>query len=323
MKPILSKIGAFDATKDHTFQFAAYADIDIIALIVFDTPTGSILQGDTLSKGVYKFGTFPAGGTGLARYFTIPAGTFENRKDPYYMIIRCRLKGTNLFSEYSDKLLFYCHEEPTIKLNDLSSSGVTTIPYPSYSFEFSYKYKVSEGESVNRYEFWLYDANRELLKKSVSYYYRDSLKGFQIDGLDNHTLYYLRATAESVGGYQLDTGLQAFRTDYPEYVDDVEFTVQNDYRMANISMHAQYFLTRSSGANALRIKRRKKGAAIWTSLYQEEIDLNHVIMKMGWSNLHINKTTGQPMGNYKAVTSDYIDKNRVLSFQFKSENKAF
>ena len=69
------------------------------------------------------------------------------------MIIRCRLKGTNLFSEYSDKLLFYCHEEPTIKLNDLSSSGVTTIPYPSYSFEFSYKYKVSEGESVNRYEF--------------------------------------------------------------------------------------------------------------------------------------------------------------------------
>lgn len=262
MKPILSKIGAFDATKDHTFQFAAYADIDIIALIVFDTPTGSILQGDTLSKGIYKFGTFPAGGTGLARYFTIPAGTFENRKDPYYMIIRCRLKGTNLFSEYSDKLLFYCHEEPTIKLNDLSSSGVTTIPYPSYSFEFSYKYKVSEGESVNRYEFWLYDANRELLKKSVSYYYRDSLKGFQIDGLDNHTLYYLRATAESVGGYQLDTGLQAFRTDYPEYVDDVEFTVQNNYRMANISMHAQYFLTRSSGANALRIKRRKKGAAI-------------------------------------------------------------
>lgn len=323
MKPILSKIGAFDATKDHTFQFAAYADIDIIALIVFDTPTGSILQGDTLSKGVYKFGTFPAGGTGLARYFTIPAGTFENRKDPYYMIIRCRLKGTNLFSEYSDKLLFYCHEEPTIKLNDLSSSGVTTIPYPSYSFEFSYKYKVSEGESVNRYEFWLYDANRELLKKSVSYYYRDSLKGFQIDGLDNHTLYYLRATAESVGGYQLDTGLQAFRTDYPEYVDDVEFTVQNNYRMANISMHAQYFLTRSSGANAMRIKRRKKGAGIWTSLYQEEIDMNHVIMKMGWSNLHINKTTGQPMGNYKAVTSDYIDKDRVLSFQFKSEDKAF
>ena len=91
MKPILSKIGAFDATKDHTFQFAAYADIDIIALIVFDTPTGSILQGDTLSKGVYKFGTFPAGGTGLARYFTIPAGTFENRKDPYYMIIRSRI----------------------------------------------------------------------------------------------------------------------------------------------------------------------------------------------------------------------------------------
>lgn len=196
-------------------------------------------------------------------------------------------------------------------------------PYPSYSFEFSYKYKVSEGESVNRYEFWLYDANRELLKKSVSYYYRDSLKGFQIDGLDNHTLYYLRATAESVGGYQLDTGLQAFRTDYPEYVDDVKFTVQNNYRMANISMHAQYFLTRSSGTNALRIKRRKKGAAIWTSLYQEEIDLNHVIMKMGWSNLHINKTTGQPIGNYKAVTSDYIDKNRVLSFQFKSEDKAF
>lgn len=323
MKPILSKIGVFDATKDHTFQFAAYADIDIVAVIVFDTPTGSILQGDTVSKGVYKFGTFPAGGSGLARYFTIPAGTFENRKDPYYMIIRCRLTGTNLFSEYTDKVLFYCHEQPTIKLGDLTNIAATTIPYPSYSFDFSYKYNASQGEVVNRYEFYLYDNNHELLKKSECFYYRDSLKSFQVDGLDNHTTYYVRAKAESIGGYQLDTGFLPFKTDYPESIDDTTFFAQNQYRTASIFMHVQYYLTRSSGANALRIKRRKKGASTWTTIYQNLIDMNHVIMKMGWANIHINRTTGQPTSSYSSVTSDYIDKSRVLSFKFTSKDKKF
>ena len=323
MKPILNKIGAFDATKDHIFYFAAYADIDLVAMIVFDTPTGSILEGDTTSKGVYKFGTFPCGGSGLSRWFTIPAGTFDNRKDPYYMIIRCRLTGTNLFSEFTDKVLFYCHEEPTISIPDLNSITATTITLPSYTFEIKYRYKATEGECINNYKYYLYDENREVLKESDNFYYRDSLRGFTVDGLDNHTTYYLRATGESVGGYQLDTGMLPFKTNYVESIDDAVFSAQNHYKEANITMHAQYFLTRSTGTNALRIKRRKEGTRNWTTIYQHKIDMNHVIMKMGWSNIHINKTTGQPTGSYTSVTSDYIDKNRVLSFQFNSKDKEF
>lgn len=124
------------------------------------------------------------------------------------------------------------------------------------------------------------------------------------------------AVSEQMGNYKTDA--DSFAQYKDEYVAGTNAMTAATKALADAQDDTSVDTT-----NALRIKRRKKGAAIWTSLYQEEIDLNHVIMKMGWSNLHINKTTGQPMGNYKAVTSDYIDKNRVLSFQFKSEDKAF
>lgn len=126
MKPILSKINVFSANEDTSFQFGAYADIDLVAYIIFKSKDST----------VYKFGTVAPTGTGLARQFVIKGGVLVNQHDPYYIMIRCRLTGTNTFSEYSDKILFYCHEKPSIKFRAFSDISTSKIIFtPSYSFD--------------------------------------------------------------------------------------------------------------------------------------------------------------------------------------------
>ena len=161
MKPILSKIGVFDGSKQATFQFAAYADIDLVAFIIFDKATGYNPTAPNMTdQGIYKFGTVVPTGSGLARNFTLSANLMKNRHDPYYIVIRCRLAGTNMFSEYSDRILFYCHSEPYLASTELTLGKVKTINFPSYSFDFSYNYPIAEGEVINRYEYYLYDENK-------------------------------------------------------------------------------------------------------------------------------------------------------------------
>lgn len=323
MKPILSKIGVFDGAKQATFHFAAYADIDLVAFIIFDRATGYNPTAPNMTdQGIYKFGTVAPTGSGLARHFTLPANLMQNRHDPYYIVIRCRLAGSNMFSEYSDRILFYCHSEPYLSSTELTLGQVKTINYPSYSFDFSYNYLISQGEVINRYEYYLYDANRNLITQSNCYFYRDSMKSFDVGGLDNHTTYFVRAKAESVGGFQLDTGFLEIYTDYAEAVNDAQITATNDKWGAQIDLYARYYLTQSTGVNALRFKRRKKGAAQWMTIYQENIALNQLAIKMTWTNQHVD-TSGSVTTSSSSVLSDYLSKGRINSYYFSSVDKQF
>lgn len=323
MKPILSKIGVFDAAKKATFHFAAYTDIDLVAFIIFDKATGYNPTAPKMEdQGIYKFGTVAPTGKGLARNFTINAGVLKNRHDPYYIVIRCRLTGTNLYSEYSDRILFYCHSEPYLSSTELSLDKPMTIKYPSYSFPFSYNYLISEGEVINRYEYYLYSAEKELITQSKCYYYRDSMRSFDVTGLDNHTTYFVRAKAESVGGYQLDTGFLEFNTDYVEAVDDAEITATNDKWDAKINLHGKYYLSNNTGVTALRFKRRKNGSAKWMTIYQEDISLVPISAKITWTNKSISDN-GVESDSSNSVLSDYISKGKIDSYSFKSSDKKF
>lgn len=282
MKPILSKINVFSANEDTSFQFGAYADIDLVAYIIFKSKDST----------VYKFGTVAPTGTGLARQFVIKGGVLVNQHDPYYIMIRCRLTGTNTFSEYSDKILFYCHEKPSIKFrafSDISSSKI--IFTPSYSFDCDYTYKTAEGEVINRYEYYLYDSNKNEIKKSQCFYHRDSMKSFYVDGLDNNSVYYVRAKAESVGGYQLDTGFKQFRTKYSEQIDGVIFDAENDKRRGCINLFAKYPANVKSDITHLRFKRKKPLDTTWMTIYEKQVDLsNDLLLLPNWSNGYVSQS---------------------------------
>ena len=292
MKPILSKISVFNATEDHSFQFGAYADIDLVAFIVFQSKDST----------VYKFGTVAPTGTGLARQFVIKADVLKNQHDPYYIMIRCRLTGTNTFSEYSDKMLFYCHEKPSISFTAFtkhqgifgiiwgSTNKSVTMTTPSYNFDCKYTYKTAEGEVLNRYEYYLYDANKELVKKSECLYHRDSMKSFHVEGLDNNSTYYVRAKAESVGGYQLDTGYKMFTTKYSEQTDGTNITAINNKYDGSISLFAKCPSTADSGITHVRFKRRKAGGT-WMTIYEKTVDMkNDLLLFPEWMDGFVSQS---------------------------------
>lgn len=224
--------------------------------------------------------------------------------------------------KYSDRILFYCHSEPYLASTELTLGKVKTINFPSYSFDFSYNYPIAEGEVINRYEYYLYDENKELITQSNCFYYRDSMKSFDVNGLDNHTTYYVRAKAESVGGFQLDTGFLQIYTDYTEAIGDAQITATNDKWGAQIDLYAKYYLTQSTGVNAVRFKRRKKGTAQWMTIYQESIVLNRLAVKVAWTNQHINES-GVVSTSNSSVLSDYLSIGRINSYHFRSTDKQF
>lgn len=314
MKPILSKLGAVDGRKPITVQFAAYADIDLVAFIVYSDSIGT----------VYKFGTVAPTGIGLARHFVINEGVVENRHDPYYLKIRCRITGSNNFTEYADTILFYAHEKPSIKFQDYGLANTVSgkppvIKYPSYSFDCNYTYKTTEGEVVNRYEYYLYNADKELIRQSKCYYYRDYLKSFFVDGLDNHTTYYVRAKAESVGGYQLDTGYKAFETDYSEQVDGAKITVTNNYHTGSVSVAAEYPTTTSAGVTHVRIKRKRKASSTWMTIYEKELDFSKDLTLLpSWTSGFISES-GTMVSSSGAKTSEYLEKANLSYIEFRSD----
>lgn len=315
MKPILSKLSAVSATSPIEVQFAAYADIDLVAFIVFSDSIGT----------VYKFGTVAPTGSGLSRHFVINANVLENRHDPYYLKIRCRLTGTNnLWSEYADTILFYCHEKPSLKFQDYGlantvSGNPPVIKYPSYSFDCNYTYKTSEGEVVNRYEYYLYNADKELIKQSKCYYYRDYLKSFFVDGLDNHKTYYVRAKAESVGGYQLDTGYRPFETNYSEQTEGATIAATNNYYDGTVSVHAQYPTQVNTGVTHIRIKRKRKDSTMWMTIYEKELNFeNDLVLLPSWTTGFISES-GMMVSSSGAKTSEYIAKDDVTHISFRSD----
>lgn len=315
MKPILSKISVFDGADKGTFKFATFSDIDKVAYIIFSEPTGS----NSATGAVYKYGTATPTGTGLSRTFTTN-GTLDNRHDAYYLMIRCRFTGSNLWSEYSDKMPFYCHSKPVLQFTDLSTSYTTTISYPSYSFDVTYSYKADEGEYINDYKYTLYDENQNVIKESKTYYYRDYMNSFFISGLDNNTNYFIRCKGNSVGGYEFDTGYVAFKTNYEERTDGTIISATNYYNEAVIRIHAEYPVAVNTDITATRLKRRRVGDLVWTTLYEQKIDSSSIRLSPVWAEGEINISNGQFIANSKARSCNYISLSDFGSLYFYSTN---
>jgi len=310
-KPILSKIGVFDATAAQTIRFAVYDEISSITYVIYDNETGNILT----------YANATPTGTGRYRTFTLPAGTLTNRLDAYYICIRSTLSDGST-TEYSDKILFYCHTTPTIKFADFSSNVV--VKYPSYAFDLVYTYDEAQGEMINNYKYVLYDVNKEVLKESSTYYYSDPLKSFIADGMDDSATYYIRALAETINGYELDTGYITFTTSFDKLAaDDSTLTLTNNYYDGTITATANVHLDKSDNITALRLKRRKVSTRTWTGLTEVAIDDTSYKMVLSWHNGTISSSTGVTGSARYAVYSPAIILAEIDHVFFNSADNEF
>lgn len=213
-KPILSKIPVFDATVGTSIAFSCYGQVSSVSYTVYDNETGeSVCTGTATSSG-----------RTASKSFLFPGNLLSNRSEAYYIKIQALTSLSKSYSELSDPVLFYCREKPNLFFAELDSESSNSIQTSSYQFDLSYINVPTQNESLNSYQYHLYDANKNLLSESKVYYSTLS-SSFIVDGLENSTTYYVRGTGETVNGYTLDTG-------YIELV--IHYTVEINHTILDI-----------------------------------------------------------------------------------------
>lgn len=214
-KPILSNITVFDGTKGTTINFLLYSKAESVTYYVFDNETGK------------QVATGSAEITGLMsnKSFEFPAGKLTNQMYPYFIKIKTTYQSSD--TELSDPVLFYCRKKPEFEFAGLEVSTPNTITSSSYQFELNYTYDTSQGESLNSYQYHLYDSTKELIVESKEYY-GDIANGFTVDGFSNNGIYYIRGTGRSINGYEFDTGYIALQISYTVELNRALLNVEND-----------------------------------------------------------------------------------------------
>lgn len=259
-KPIISKFTVTDAAKDTIVSFVCYDDgIDSVDYLIYDNASGNIVATDSL---------FASGKT-VYRTFVIPAGTLENRLLPYHLKIRAHNSKTETASELSDAVLFYCHEKPALSFIDIEQDAQNKIAYPAYSFDLKYTYIQEHGESLNRYKYLLYDENKNVLMSET--YYGAVSNSFLVNGLDNGSIYYVRAVGETVNGYTLDSGYYEIAVKFESAVKSLTIKAENVSLDGIVNVSSVLDVATGESYDTLKIKRKRVGSFEWTDLYEVDV----------------------------------------------------
>ena len=258
-KPIISKFSVIDAAQKNTVRYTCYDDtVNEVEYVIYDNASGNIIIDKTVNTS----------GASSIRTFTLPVGLVHNRLLPYYLKIAVKNQSGKQ-SDLSDAVLFYCHEKPVLKFTDVASNTVATIPFPAFSFDAQYKNIEDQGETLSLYKYQLYDSDKNLLYEET--HYGSITHSFNVESLDNHKLYYVRATGETVNGYLLDTGFCAFNIAYNGQAQNLEILAENKKREGQIKLSVAMTTEAVDNFDLIRVKRREVGKYEWTTIYERNI----------------------------------------------------
>lgn len=201
-KPIINYIYPFDATIEKKITFTYTGDLPYQnRLIIYDATTLSVIYDRTSASRVL--------------YCTLPAGTCANGTK-YAASIQC-YDSSGTASSLSDKTYFWCLDQPSFYFSNVADGDVVTTS----SLYAELLYYQPQDEGLAQFQFFIYDSSQVLLAESQVYYSTDYLT-YNYSGLENETVYYIRAKGLTQYGTELDTGYIEIdiHTDY----DNADFT---------------------------------------------------------------------------------------------------
>lgn len=200
-KPVVNYIFPFDATESKKITFTYTGDLPYQnRLIVYNAETLAPIYDETSPSRVL--------------YCTLPANTCQNG-NKYAVAIQC-YDMYGAASSLSDKQYFWCLEQPTFYfLNVVDKQTITTSSFYAEVF-----YAQTQGEDLAQFQFFIYDSNKVLLSESQVFYSKDYLT-YNYSGLEDDTVYFIRAKGLTQYNTELDTGYIEIdvNTDY----DNAEF----------------------------------------------------------------------------------------------------
>lgn len=185
-KPVLQRVKAFDADRDHVFNVSWPTIPKGIKLDVFDAETAASVYSNKIETKV--------------KQITIPHGSLQNGKR-YYACVYVETT-TNVLSERSDYIFFCCYSTPVAAFSNLPSGTLKQIKASSITCQLSYSQ--AQGRQMLSCVFKLYgqDYNGEAsaIPIATSNVFYDGTTSYTFGGLNEKTTYKVQGIVETVDG---------------------------------------------------------------------------------------------------------------------------
>lgn len=225
-KPIVNKITSFDATKDNNINFTYLGNMPYRnRLIIGDASDLSIIY-DQIA-------------TTTTMYHTLFANTLINGKK-YYAQIQVYEKDGSV-SSISDKVYFYAYTTPAFYFKNVT--GLQKVTAASLYAQLIYAQ--IELEDLVQYRFYLYDSGKTLLSQSEMFYSSQNMT-YQYRGLENDTVYYIRAVGATRHEIQMDTGYIQIYVSYENHEKYSMVFADCDNNTSIVTYHTRFIIIQAS-----------------------------------------------------------------------------
>lgn len=201
VRPVLIGVSAWDATQNFTFSFnVASGGNQVVAnrLIIRDNITNEIVYNQKQVTYRYEH-IVPANALINGNYYNATVTTYDALDDA---------------SAASLPIQFYCYSTPSLVLSNIPVGGIVSSP----SYEFNIIYTQDEDESLNSYQFNLYNTSLVLISTSGTLYTQDGTPPFYashtFSGFEDGLVYYVSASGVTVNGTVVTTELAQITVEY-------------------------------------------------------------------------------------------------------------
>ena len=147
IQPIINPIAAFDATVKQIIPFTVIGGAQVIGnrIVIKNNRTGAEVYNHYVPT------------MKLENY--IPANTLTNGE--YYNAVIYTSDSSGAESAPSTAVPFYCYSQPVLTINNIPENRI--IQNGTYTFQGNYLQQ--QSESLDSYQYTLYDSNQEVLSK--------------------------------------------------------------------------------------------------------------------------------------------------------------
>lgn len=201
VKPIAQSKNAFDATRAETFYFIANGGDQVVknTLVITDQQTFSVVYQNTVES--YQLQQ------------TVPENKLDNDRYYNYYFITYNINGEE--SEMSNRMPFYCFSQPYFVFKNMPYDNI--IKTSNYQFQFQYSQIENQMELLDFAIIKIYDGANKLISTSDKIMGSSDLSNiytYQVDGLEDNSVYKIEIIGTTVNGMDVTTGLIEFYVQY-------------------------------------------------------------------------------------------------------------
>lgn len=197
--PILHDVDVFNADKEYSFDFTVIGGSQVIGnRLIIERVDNNVVVYDEIQE------TFNL-------KHKLPDNTLTNG-----VSYKARVQTTDIegnWSDFSNIKIFWCYSEPNIEILTIDYDNENRVYNQTVLFES--RYSQAEGESLESYQYLLYDYNQDLIEAFPRKFSEgDTLLTQEITGLENSVVYFLEVKTSSPNNHTYSTGLIPFRPFY-------------------------------------------------------------------------------------------------------------